>query len=90
MTKKKETSIFDSFIEFGQKKVNAVIEEYIQEKITKKLVRIGEVSIAFFFGLIFVIVGTAQFIAYQLSFLENGLNYIVLGSILLIVAYFLS
>lgn len=90
MAKKKESSFLDSIFDFGQKKVNAVIEEYIQEKITKQLVRIGEVSIAFFFGVTFVIVGTAQFIAHQLSFLENGLNYIVLGSILLLVAYFLS
>lgn len=88
MTKKK--NFFDKLLDFGTLKVEEVVKNYIQEKVTNKLIKVGEVSLAFLVGLLCVIVGITQFIAYQLSFLENGLNYIVMGSVLLFVAYFLS
>lgn len=94
MTKKKDspakTSFLDSMIDVGKRKVNSVVEDYIRTNITQKLMRVGEMSLALILGSILVLVGLAQFIASQIAFLENGLNYIVLGVILLIIAYFLS
>lgn len=87
---KKQKGIIESLVDFGAQKLEDVVEQYVEEKITNKLIKIGEVSVAFFFGIVCVIVGTAQFIASQLNFLENGLNYVLIGSILLVVAYFLS
>lgn len=94
MAKKKSVSqkpsFLNSIIDMGKKKINDVVEDYIRTNITQKLMRVGEMSLALILGSILVLVGLGQFIASQIAFLENGLNYIVLGVILLIVAYFLS
>ena len=95
MVKKKndssvKPSFLDSIIDMGKKKVNSVVEDYIRTNITQKLMRVGEMSLALILGSILVLVGLGQFIASQIAFLENGLNYIVLGVVLLIIAYFLS
>ena len=88
--KKKEKGIFEKVLDFGAQKLENTVEQYVEEKITNKLVKIGEVSLAFLLGIICVIVGVAQFAASQIAFLENGLNYVLIGSILLLLAYFLS
>lgn len=92
MTKKKSTtsSFFDSAINFAQEKISESIDRYVQKHITDKLVKAGEVSLLFLLGVIFVIVGTAQFLASLLAYLENGLNYIVIGVVFLFIAYFIS
>ena len=95
MVKKKETSpqsfsIIGSLTNVAKNKVDSMIEEYIRKNVTQKLVRIGEMSLAFILGVVLLLVGISQYLASQLSFLENGLNYIVMGTILLIIAYFLS
>ena len=94
MIKKKNSpqsfSIIGSVTNAAKSKVDSMIEEYIRKNVTQKLVRIGEMSLAFILGVVLLLVGISQYIAFQLSFLENGLNYIVMGTILLIIAYFLS
>lgn len=93
MTSKKSNSgntSITSFFSFTKNRIQNSIDEYIKKNVTQKVVRYGEMSLAFLMGCILVLVGLAQFIASQISFLENGLNYIVLGSILLLIAYFLS
>ena len=91
-SKKKEekSSFIDSIIDFGQRKINGMVKEFVEEKITKQLVRIGEISFALMLGTILVIIGITQYLASLLSFLENGLNYILMGCILLIIAYVLN
>ena len=88
MTKKK--GFFDKVLDFGSQKIEEVVEKYVQEKITNRIIKIGEVSLAFFLGVVCIVVGIAQFIASLLSVLENGLNYILIGIVLLFIAYFLS
>ncbi|MCH8519955.1 MAG: hypothetical protein LAT82_04345 [Nanoarchaeota archaeon] len=95
MIKKKKDSpqsfsIIGSLTNVAKSKVDSMIEEYIRKNVTQKLVRIGEMSLAFILGVVLLLVGISQYLASQLSFLENGLNYIVMGTILLIIAYFLS
>lgn len=94
MIKKKKSSskssLLDTLVDTGKEKLNYVIEDYIRKNITQKLMRAGEMSLALILGSILVLVGLAQFIASQITFLQNGLNYIIMGVILLLVAYFLT
>ena len=89
MVKKKALGI-ESLFMIAKQKTGTIVQQFVEEKITKRLIKFGEVSIAFLLGFVLLLVGIAQYLAYVFSFLENGLNYIVLGTFLVLLAYVLN
>jgi hypothetical protein len=82
MKKKKFTEkIFDRV----EAEVVNTAGDYIKSKIRRKIIKAGEVSLAFLFSFVLLIIGLAEVLASLFSFLENGLNYIILGIVFFIV-----
>lgn len=86
----KVTTLLSSLSLYAKNQINKSFDNYVEKNVTPKIVKYSEVSITFLIGLILLLVGIAQYLAYLMAFLENGLNYIVLGTFLLIIAYLLA
>ncbi len=84
MTKKK------SFFEKLEAEIINDAGAYVKDKVTRKVIRVGEVSIAFLFAFILIIIGIAQLLEGFFPILENGLNYIVLGFLFFLIALILK
>ena len=65
-------------------------EEYVVQKVKKKILRIGEISLFALLGFILMSIGLAYLIAAYISILNNGLSFIVLGLTFMIVSMFLA
>lgn len=63
---------------------------YVKDKVRKKVYRIGEMSLAFLFAFVLIIIGLAQFIGSLVPYLDNGLNYMLLGALFLIIGLILK
>lgn len=88
MAKKKKNS--EGFFESVEAEILREAGEHIKEKIKKKAIRIGEMSLAFLFAFVLIIIGVAQFLGTLVPYLDNGLNYLLLGVLFLIIGLILK
>ncbi|MCA9487088.1 hypothetical protein H6501_06130 [Candidatus Woesearchaeota archaeon] len=63
---------------------------YVRDRVTKKLIQIGEVSLAFFMAFLLLVLGLAQILGTYVSFLSGGWNYLLLGACFLLVGLVLK
>lgn len=84
MAKKK--TLFDKIEEKGFEMAG----DYIKEKVTKKIVRIGEMSVAFLLAAIFLAIGIVELTAHFLPVLQGGWNYLIFGVVFLLIALILK
>ena len=68
-----------SFLESLEAEVVKDAGEFVREKVKKKAIVIGEISILITLGFIMISFGLANFIGYYFPVLNNGLNYLILG-----------
>ncbi len=79
-----------SFFEKVEAQVIGKTEDYIKEKVQKKLYRIGEFSILIVLGFFLISFGIAQLIAYFFPILSNGWSFLIIGVILLLIAMLMN
>lgn len=79
-----------SFFEKLEAEVVKEAGDYVKQKVKKKAIRIGEVSLSFLFAFVLIIIGLAQMLASFVPFLENGLNYLLLGVLFLLIGMMLK
>jgi hypothetical protein len=84
MAKKK--TLFDRLEEKGF----GMAEDYVKEKVTKKIIRIGEMSVSFLLAAIFLAIGIVELSAHFLPILQGGWNYLVFGLVFLLIALILK
>lgn len=77
------------FFEKVEAQVVGAAEDYVKEKVQKRLYRVGEFSILVVLGFFLVSLGIANLIAFYFPVLGNGLSYVIFGIILLLIAYFM-
>jgi uncharacterized membrane protein HdeD (DUF308 family) len=82
----KKKTLFDRVEEKGVE----MARDYVKEKVTKKIIRIGEMSIAFLLAAIFLTIGIVELTAHFLPFLQGGWNYLIFGIFFLIIALILK
>lgn len=83
MAKLKKQSVFEKV----EAEVVGAAGNYIKEKVTRKLLKIGEFSILVFLAFVMISFGVATFIGSYYPQLNNGLNFILLGMFYLIVGF---
>lgn len=59
-------------------------KDYVNAKIKKKILKVGEVSVLIILGFILISFGMSYLIGYYFPIIGNGLNFILFGIILLI------
>ena len=79
-----------SFFEKVEGKIVSVTENYLKDKVKKKLFRLGEVSLFIFLSVVLISLGLAFLIGKYFPILDEGFNFIVLGAIFLIIGYLLN
>lgn len=84
MAKKK--SFFDRIEEKGLEMAG----DYVKEKVTKKLIRISEMSFAFLMAGILLTIGIVELVATYLPVLQGGWNYLLFGVVFLFVGLILK
>lgn len=77
------------FFEKVEAQVIGKAEDYVKEKVQKKLYRVGEFSVLVVLGFFLVSFGIANIVAFYFPVLSNGWSFIIFGFILLLVAYFM-
>ncbi len=82
----KKSGIFESL----EAEVIHGAEEYVKDKVKRKAMKIGEISMFILLGFFLISIGLAYLIGYYFSFLNNGLNFLILGVVFVIVSYILS
>lgn len=85
MTKKKE-----SFFEKVEAEVVGAAGSYIKEKVTRKIIKLGEFSVLALLAMIMISIGIANLIGFYFPELNNGLNYIFLGMLFLISGFIIK
>lgn len=83
---KEKKSVFERL----EAEVISETEDYIKEKVTKKVIKIGEVSVAFLVGFILVIVGIINLIGHFYPNLSYGYNYLLVGGLFLLIGVLLK
>lgn len=84
MTKKK------GFIDKVEAEVVSAVKSYAGDKVKKKLIKIGEVSALVVLAMFLVSFGLAELLGTYFSVLSNGLNFVILGTVFLIVGLLIS
>lgn len=84
MTKEK------SFLESLEAEVVKSAGEFVKEKVRKKAIVIGEISILLILSAMMFSFGLASFIGYSWPILDNGLNYFIVGIFFMTISYFLK
>ena len=82
---KKQSSTFEKI----EAEVLREAGNYVKDKVKRKVMRIGEMSLAFLFAFVLIIIGLAQFIGSLVPYLDNGLNYMLLGVLFLLIGLLL-
>jgi len=65
-------------------------KEYVETKIKRKAIRIGEISVLVILAFILISIGLSQLIANTYPTLTGGYSYILLGFIYLLVGFLLN
>jgi len=76
MVKKKK-----SFMDSVEAEVVGAAKSYVNEKIKRKVIKIGEVSVLVFMAFLLMSFGLANLIGVYFPGIENGLNFIILGAL---------
>lgn len=63
---------------------------YVKDKVRRKVMRIGEISILVIMGFILLSFGLATLIGSYFPMLDNGLNFLILGIALLLIGYLMG
>lgn len=79
-----------SFFEKVEGEILQGAQNYVKEKVTKKIIKIGEFSVMVFMAFILICFGVAYLIGHYFPLLDNGLNFILLGVIFLIVGFIIK
>ncbi len=64
--------------------------EYVKEKVTKKVVRFTEMSLAFVLAVVFISIAIVELTATFFPILDGGWNYLIYGMIFLIIGLILK
>jgi uncharacterized BrkB/YihY/UPF0761 family membrane protein len=59
-------------------------KNYVKRKVTDKLVKIGEISVLVFMAFVMISFGLGMMLGHYVEILSNGLSYIVLGVVFLL------
>lgn len=78
----------NSFFQAVEGEIVNAAEDYVKSKVKNKLMRIGEFSILVFLALIMISIGIAYLVGHYVPVLNNGLNFVLLGMIFLIIGFF--
>jgi len=65
-------------------------ENFVKQKVKNKILRISEISILIILGFFLISFGLAEFIEYQYPMIPQGMNYIGLGVVFLVISYLLK
>lgn len=76
------------FFETLEAEVVNEAKDYVKKKVTNKLIKIGEVSVLVFMGFVMISFGLGMLLGHYVEILSNGLSYIVLGVLFLIITIF--
>lgn len=79
-----------SFFEKVEGEILQGAQNYVREKVTKKIIKIGEFSVMIFMAFILISFGVAYLIGHYFPMLDNGFNFILLGVIFLIVGFIIK
>ncbi len=79
-----------SFFERVEAEIVSGAENYVKEKVKKKLFKLGEVSLFIFLSFVLISFGLAFLIGKYFPTLNGGFNFLVLGVIFLLVGYLLN
>ena len=80
----------ESFFEKVEGEVLREAGNYFKDKVKRKILKIGEISILVLLAMFLISFGLAHLIGYYIHFLGNGLSYIVLGLVFLLIGYLLG
>jgi hypothetical protein len=89
MGKKKE-SLFEKVEAEVLEGAKSYAKSYVKEKVTSKLVRVGEISVSFLLGFILLIIGIVQIVGHYFPVLDNGFNYLIFGVLFLLIGMMLK
>lgn len=79
-----------SFTETIEAEILHHAQDYVKEKVTKKIIRVGEVSVSFLLGFILLIIGIVEIVGKTFPVLEGGFNYLIFGILFLLVGFMLK
>lgn len=78
---KKESSVFERL----EAEVVSEASDFVKEKVTKKIIKVGEVSVSFLLAFVLIIVGVAELIGSFVPVLAGGFNYLLMGVLFLVI-----
>ncbi len=78
------------FFERVEAQVVGAAEDYVKEKVQKKVDRIKEYSILVFLGFFLIGYGVSTLMAFYFPILGNGISFMILGMILVLIAHFMK
>ncbi len=75
-----------SFSEVIEAEVFRVAGDYVKEKVTRRLIKIGEVSVLIFMGFVLISFGLAQIMENYIPILDGGFGFMILGIVLFLLS----
>ncbi len=78
-----------SFIEKLEAEVVRSAENYVVDKVKKKIIRISEISVFVVLGLFLISFGLAMVVGYYFPVIDNGINFLIIGILFLMISFFL-
>jgi hypothetical protein len=79
-----------SFFEKVEAEVVSAGKSYVEQKVKKNLIKFGEISILVILAMFLITFGIGNLIGFYFPVLANGLNYVILGVIFLLVGMLLN
>ena len=79
-----------SFFEGVRDELLENAQDYMETKVKRKLIRVGEMSFAFLFAGVLLVIGIAELLASFVPYFDTGLNYLVLGILFLFIGLLLK
>jgi len=73
------------FFEKVEAEVVSATKSYVEEKVKKKAIKIGEVSVLVVLAMFLISFGLAQLLGFCFPIISNGLNFLILGVVYLAV-----
>jgi hypothetical protein len=83
MVKKKQKTMIEQL----EGEVIKGAEELIKGTIKRKIIRIGEISVLIFMAFVMISFGLGQLIAFYMPILANGLSFMILGVLFLLISF---
>ena len=83
---KKKKSIFEKV----EAEVIDATKSYVENKIKKKVIKIGEFSVLILLAMILISIGLAEMLSFYFPQIPTGLNYMIIGVFLLIIGFLIK